>query len=218
MDYDDEDLEQQPTPTEALRALAKHREPLRLFYGIYESGTERARALIRQPGFHYDHSFLCHAVRYFVSNKALSKEDQQKSSYRFIQLPNTGIEIQSRGDRIRFWKANGDGEIPPPGDSQGRQDFCKQPIAPLFDPDQYSLYDSGRLIVLWDLDGSLNLSRFELACPREWESAWKSPKSHWKIAIPHPAMWLEALDFGASPEEKAQINLEFANRDSDELK
>lgn len=194
-DADEDHVDDPPPPPHAYLALDRHKASLSYLYSIFEHATERAKDLLKKPGLHHDGSFHCHLVRYLVSNKVRDSAPQTTHGFRFFPLPNTGLEILSTNDRIRIWKAIGDGEIPPPGDSIGRQDYCDQPDDPtLFSPHEYAIINPGRLVLLWDLDASFSLNRFELACPREWNSIWKSPKAHWKLPVPHPANWIQSAD------------------------
>jgi len=207
---DDEDgLTKDPPPPHAYRTLYRHKSTLSFFYRAVEAATERARDLLRKPGLHYDGSFYCHLVRYLITNKAISQETQKRYGFRFFPLPNTGLEVLSDGDRIRIWKATGEGEIPPPGDSAGRQAFCDQPIDPtLFAPEDYAIVNPGRLVLLWDTDTSLGLNRFDLACPWEWKTIWDSPKAHWQLAVPHPATWITPVEDFKSKEEDFELDLD----------
>lgn len=103
------------------------------------------------------------------------------------------------GDRLRCWKATEDQEVPAPGDSAGRIEFCRQPIEPLFPPDSCSIINPGRLVVLWDIDNNLGLTHLWLACPKRLESIWKPVETYWKLIVPHPANWIEpTADFSES--------------------
>ena len=182
--------EPKPIPPQALRALRRHKDTLCQLHKSFEYATEYARSLLLQPNHHYDGSYHCHTVRYQV---AVDLGRSGWSTSHFRTLANSGLEILSEMDLLRCWKATPEEAIPAPGDSAGRVRFCNQPNEPmfLFSPDEYSCRNPGHLVVLWDVDQNLGLNHFSLACPKRLESIWKPVEAYWKLAIPHPANWIE---------------------------
>lgn len=150
----------------------------------------------RQPGYQPNGHFFGHMVRYHVARLCQAPDLKATHGFTLNVMPNTGLDVVSSGDRIRIWKATFDEEIPAPGDSNGRLDFCDQPQMPLFEQGLYTIQNPGKLVLLWDVDSGQNLSVVRLACPRVWESLWKSPETHWNVTVPHPALWVEGQDFG----------------------
>jgi len=183
-----------PPPPEALQALLKHRPLLQHFYGAFETAAELSAQHLHRPDCFPDAHFYSHSVRYEAARLSLPLRGEL--GFALFILPMTGLEVLSAGDRLRFWKATDEGEIPPAGDSPGRLLFIEQEQPPLFDASAFAIHDPAKLVVLWDVDSSLSLKLFKLACPKNWENQWRSPETHWIIDIPHPATWIEGEDFG----------------------
>ena len=179
---------------QALHALNRHRNLLRIVYPAAEEATEVARHFFEDvPNRPFDGSLFSHMVRYHVHERTSPRNVQMMHGYTQTLLPLTGLEFQRLGDRIRFWRATRDGKLPPIGDSPGRQDFCDQPQVPLFsDMEMRALTaDPGKLVLLWSIDSQSSLSRLQLACPLGWTNIWRPGEAHWIIDVPHPATWIQ---------------------------
>lgn len=176
-------------------------------FSALEAATELAREFFNQPGHQPDPHYLGHTVRYHVARLSLDPSFQASHGFRLYVMPNTGLEVISNGDRIRIWKATFDEEIPAPGDSSGRLDFCDQPQQPLFEPGAYA-QNPGKLVLLWDVDSNNSLSLVKFACPWYWDNAWKSPETHWNERVPHPANWVEIESFNADGDDGFGLELD----------
>lgn len=182
-----------------IQARQKHRAFLTHAYSALEAATELARGFFYQPDHPSDGSLFSHLVRYHFARQSRDPDLGAQFGFRLHVLPNTGVEVISRGDRIKVWRATEDSEttglVPAPGDSAGRLRFCDQPQAPLFAEGLYQILNPGKLVLLWDIDFAGALSLVRLACPWYWDTPWELPKTHWNIPVPHPAEWIESDDF-----------------------
>lgn len=164
-----------------------------LIYRAVEYGVEKAKTY----SLHEKISLSPWCFGNLVRSQALSYlEKHNQLGFELYRLPLDGIEIRYNGCRIRHWKANEDGELPPPRGSQTKLEYYQQELFPLsaYGPDALLL----KLVALWELDEHQNLSSVKLVCPSGSDDNWEPSQIHWSIDIPHPATDLSGPpEFGA---------------------
>jgi hypothetical protein len=193
---------------QALHALNRHRKLLRIVYPAAEEAAELSRLFFDEVSDRpLDNSLYSHLFRFHIFERTSPREMQMVHGYTLSLLPLTGLEFQRLGDRIRLWRATRDGRLPPIGDSPGRQDFCSQPQMPLFsDMEMRALTaDPGKLVLLWEVDSHLSLSRLQLVCPLGWTDIWSPGEVHWSIDVPHPANWIEPFQDDAASDHDIDL-------------
>ena len=194
-----------PAPVHVLRALAPLWPPL---YTALEWATQQTRAYFDAEATPVDRHLAPSLVRYqakrYLARLGHAAREEDDEAYALQTLPNNGLSLSYRGDRLyvlRILKAL-EGELPAPGASRARQAFWQQQL--LFDydaPSAAELRPSLNLLVLWETDAAYTLRRLSLVCPKVGALTRDSVAVYWMIEIPHPTVArAPAIPGGRAPE------------------
>lgn len=123
-------------------------------------------------------------VRYYA-HKYLEDAPKEVDGFLVERLSNNGIFLKFGGYLIRVWKAD-EGQLPAPGNSDGRLNFFEQP----------ELFPGMRLLklaIIWDTTSKGTLRNLMLVCPKgDGNPSSEIGQAHWQIEIPHPAVAVTA--------------------------
>ena len=138
---------------------------------------------------------VCRLLRDAEYNASLTEGDAKGVQPTIRTMAMSGVEILYRGRKLKLWKSR-KGGLPLPGRSEARKAFLQENRV-LFGADSSEFYNACNLVLLWDVDGTGDVS-LELVCPmpsdfdRDDLDDWKYPQL-WSISVPEAATLIRTL-------------------------
>jgi hypothetical protein len=202
------------TNTEAAQVVLKrlaHITPT--IHEVLDKATTAARLFFEKRGAEVDSCLFPDLVRYEA--KCLFDSPKYKHiGYQFAVLSRNGLFLIYQHElcayRIRFRKADEDGELPVGNLSRTLKEFCKQkdpfPLLGLSikEMEQFESPELIKLFVVWDVDHNYVLTEVSLGCPNG-----EFGDMHFADEIPHAATMIIADEaFDDEAEELDDIDVE----------
>lgn len=163
------------------QTLEKVQPLLAIIYTLLEAGVAEAHQWFQQRKKPVNRVAFAMLVRLKIFEDLEAKTQAAGLKCRVMLLANVGVRVKFNGSTIAIWKADKDGQLPPCGESDRRQDFYRQDTLP-------DMYGSDavppKLALLWEANGPLAV---KLVAPRGFNSLWTAGQIHWEIDVPHPA-------------------------------
>jgi hypothetical protein len=141
-----------------------------LFDKIVEAvleGTAHVPEYARWQAEAIDYALAPNLVRHKAKQSLISQgqetkdeEEQDNPTFEIEEVSNNGLYAVLPGFRVRILKSSDDGSVPPPGESEARQNFYNQQQALLDFADP-----TWNLIVHWTVDRDYNLLSLSVALP-----------------------------------------------------
>ncbi|MGH9376871.1 MAG: hypothetical protein ACRD1J_12025 [Terriglobia bacterium] len=184
------DLPAIPGPDETIADLSGlHPEIHRAF----EHGVFKAKNHFEVEALDYDPSAFSTLVRLHA------KEYFKRKGLDAVEIEDVnlcGLSLRLPKYVIKMWKSD-NSELPVPGRSEPKQEFYQQPI--LFPDEESNPLPLLHLAVLWNLNGSRNLTALWLVCPKSGHE--RSAESYWCSRIPDPASSIHVEVSQVSPSD-----------------
>lgn len=185
-------------PMGAKQAADRLAPVLKIIYTLIEEGVADALVFFEKRHKPIHNVVFATIVRLKVWDEVEARTGAADLQCRVQFKANVGVRVIYNGTTIAIWKADKDGKLPPPGESEQRQLFYSQTVLP-------EMYGSdalpSKLALLWERgkDGVLTL---KLVAPKGYDTFWKSGLIHWEIDVPHPAQTIAAAtDLASGAEE-----------------
>ncbi len=189
-------------PGGAKQAVQRLEPLLRIVYTLIEEGVADALAYFEARKKPIHNVVFATLVRLKVWDEVVARTGKADIQCRVQFKANVGVRVICNGTTIAIWKADKDGKLPPPGDSEQRQLFYSQTTLP-------EMYGSdalpSKLALLWER-GKNGILTIKLVAPKGYDTFWKSGLIHWEIDVPHPAQAIAAAtDLASGAEEMDDI-------------
>jgi hypothetical protein len=164
------------------QAIEKAGEQVRNFFAT-DANQKGEKGPIVDP-------YLAPALLRFYAKHYLDQAGHDVEAFGRDDVPNNGLLVRWKGLHLKILKAH-NGGVPPPGDSEPKQDYYNQQLALLPSPSQQADYTpiEWNLLVLWDASPAYEIKDLILALPKFGRDS--RVETHWSGTIPYPILGIE---------------------------
>lgn len=177
-----------PPPSEVLRELS----PISgLVRAALDEASDEAVKLFEKKKWTIDPWFHSHQVRLYTKKKLIA-DGLPEMGYELADLAMSGLLIANGGIWMRILKAGHDYDdegqrlriVPVSNRSRARCEYYRQSS---FDIDWAALGNQPplKLVALWDVNRSYQLSALDLACTREFDLSRNCVTTYWIVPFPN---------------------------------
>lgn len=177
-----------PTPSEVLRELSPISGQIR---AALDEASDEAVKLFEKRKWDINPWFHSHQVRLYAKKKLIA-DGLPEMGYELADLAMSGLLISNGNLALRILKAGHDYDdegqrlrtVPASKLSRARREYYCQPS---FDIDWSALGNVPplKLVALWDVNRSYQLSALDLACTREFDLSRNCVATYWVVPFPN---------------------------------